>query len=462
MLNIYNTLSRRKEEFKPIHSGKISMYVCGITVYDLCHIGHGRTFVAFDVISRYLRYIGYKLNYVRNITDVDDKIIMKAYENRETVKQLTNRMIHKMHQDFEKLYILPPDNEPRVSDHIIDIIELIQKLINTNNAYISDNGDVMFDVSSNNNYGILSRQDLNQLKDGIRIKTTSHKHHPKDFVLWKISKKNELSWYSPWGNGRPGWHIECSAMNYKNFGSHLDIHGGGADLIFPHHENEIAQSTCAHNGPYVNYWMHSGMVAINHEKMSKSLKNFFTVYDVLQRYDSETIRYFLISSHYRKQLNYTENNLKQASIALEKLYIALRYTDINMESNIGEEFEFRFCMAMDDDFNTPVAISVMFDIVHEINRFKKNKNNLFVNYLASKLSKLGKILGILQQNPDDFLQKKIKYNDDKIIEIEYLVQLRDDMRAAKKWKEADRIRDKINELKVIVEDGLQKTTWRHK
>ncbi|QKO14816.1 Cysteine--tRNA ligase [Dickeya solani] len=327
MLKIFNTLSRQKEEFKPIHAGKIGMYVCGITVYDLCHIGHGRTFVAFDVVARYLRYLGYDVKYVRNITDVDDKIIKRATENGETITQLTDRMIGEMHTDFDALNIQRPDEEPRATHYIAEIIELVETLIARRHAYVAGNGDVMFSVDTASGYGALSRQDLDQLKAGARVEITEVKRNPMDFVLWKMSKAGEPSWPSPWGNGRPGWHIECSAMNCKQLGEHFDIHGGGSDLMFPHHENEIAQSTCAHGGEYVNYWMHTGMVMVDREKMSKSLNNFFTMRDVLMHYDAETIRYFLISGHYRSQLNYTEENLKQARASLERLYTALRGTD---------------------------------------------------------------------------------------------------------------------------------------
>ncbi|MFV8767858.1 cysteine--tRNA ligase, partial [Yersinia enterocolitica] len=370
MLKIFNTLSRQKEEFKPIHAGKIGMYVCGITIYDLCHIGHGRTFVAFDVVARYLRYLGYSLTYVRNVTDVDDKIIKRAIENNETCEQLTTRMLAEMHKDFDALNLQRPDLEPRATHHIPEIIELTERLIARNHAYVAANGDVMFSVESDPDYGVLSRQDLDQLQAGARVEVADVKRNPMDFVLWKMSKPGEPSWESPWGPGRPGWHIECSAMNGKQLGAHFDIHGGGSDLMFPHHENEIAQSTCAHDGPYVNYWMHSGMVMIDKEKMSKSLNNFFTIRDVLAYYDAETVRYFLMSGHYRSQLNYSEENLKQARASLERLYTALRGTDENATPAGGAEFEARFRAAMDDDFNTPEAYSVLFDIAREVNRLK--------------------------------------------------------------------------------------------
>lgn len=318
--------------------------MCGITVYDLCHIGHGRTFVAFDTIVRYLRHAGYDVNYIRNITDVDDKIIKRANENNETCDQLVDRMVAEMHRDFDAMNLMRPDSEPRATHHIKEIIEITQLLLDRGHAYVADNGDVMFDISSDPEYGLLSRQDLEQLQAGARVEVADVKRNPMDFVLWKMSKPGEPSWESPWGAGRPGWHIECSAMNSKQLGTHFDIHGGGSDLMFPHHENEIAQSTCAHDGPYVNYWMHSGMVMVDKEKMSKSLNNFFTIRDVLGYYDPETVRYFLLSAHYRSQLNYTEENLKQARTALERFYTALRGTDKDAAVVVNEEFANRFAM----------------------------------------------------------------------------------------------------------------------
>ncbi len=461
MLKIYNTLSRQKEEFKPIHAGEVGMYVCGITVYDLCHIGHGRTFVAFDVVSRYLRYSGYRLNYVRNITDIDDKIIKRANENGESIETLTNRMIGEMHNDFAALGILPPDQEPRATRHIAEIIELVERLIERGHAYVADNGDVMFDVPSDADYGALSRQDLEQLQAGARVEVAEVKRNPMDFVLWKMSKADEPAWPSPWGNGRPGWHIECSAMNCKQLGAHFDIHGGGSDLMFPHNENEIAQSTCAHDGPYVNYWMHSGMVMVDREKMSKSLGNFFTVRDVLKHYDAETVRYFLMSGHYRSQLNYGEENLNQARAALERLYTALRHTDRTVAAAGCDEFDARFRAAMDDDFNTPEAYSLLFDMAREVNRLK-GENNDAVNALAAKLRKIANVLGILQQDPEQFLQSGAQTNADEVAEIEYWVQARADARKEKNWVQADVARDKLNELGVIVQDGSQGSTWRRK
>ncbi|CNI41685.1 cysteine--tRNA ligase [Yersinia pekkanenii] len=461
MLKIFNTLSRQKEEFKPIHAGKIGMYVCGITIYDLCHIGHGRTFVAFDVIARYLRYLGYSLTYVRNVTDVDDKIIKRAIENNETCEQLTSRMLAEMHKDFDALNLKRPDLEPRATHHIREIIELTERLIARDHAYVASNGDVMFAVDSDPDYGVLSRQDLDQLQAGARVEVADVKRNPMDFVLWKMSKPGEPSWESPWGAGRPGWHIECSAMNGKQLGAHFDIHGGGSDLMFPHHENEIAQSTCAHDGPYVNYWMHSGMVMIDKEKMSKSLNNFFTIRDVLAYYDAETVRYFLMSGHYRSQLNYSEENLKQARASLERLYTALRGTDVDATPAGGAEFEARFRAAMDDDFNTPEAYSVLFDIAREVNRLKA-EDITAANGLAAELRKLAHVLGLLEQDPELFLQSGAQTDDDEVVKIEALIKQRNDARSRKDWALADSARDQLNELGIVLEDGPQGTTWRRK
>lgn len=461
MLKIFNTLTRQKEEFKPIHAGKVGMYVCGITVYDLCHIGHGRTFVAFDVVARYLRFLGYDVNYVRNITDIDDKIIKRAQENNESFVSLVDRMVVEMHKDFDALNILRPNSEPRATKHIPDIIEIVEQLLNRDHAYIAENGDVMFSVPSDADYGKLSRQDLDNLQAGARVDVVDAKRNPMDFVLWKMSKAGEPSWPSPWGAGRPGWHIECSAMNCKELGNHFDIHGGGADLIFPHHENELAQSSCAHDGEYVNTWMHSGMVMVDREKMSKSLGNFFTVRDVLKHYDAETIRYFLMSGHYRSQLNYSEDNLKQARASLDRLYTALRGMDPDAASQGGEAFEARFRQAMDDDFNTPEAYSVLFDMAREVNRLKVELPQAAAG-LAAALRQLAAVLGLLQQDPEQYLQSNVQASADDVAEIEALVKQRIEARAAKQWALADQARDRLTELGIILEDGAEGTIWRRK
>lgn len=460
MLKIYNTLTRQKEEFKPIHAGKVGMYVCGVTIYDLCHIGHGRTFVAFDVVTRYLRYLGYDLTFVRNITDVDDKIIKRAAENGETCDQLTERLIGEMHADFDALNMKRPDIEPRATQHITEIIELVQRLLDRGHAYVASNGDVMFSVDTFHDYGKLSRQDVEQLQAGARVDIDEAKRNPVDFVLWKMSKPGEPTWQSPWGAGRPGWHIECSAMNSKQLGEHFDIHGGGSDLMFPHHENEIAQSCCAHDTPYVNYWMHSGMVMIDREKMSKSLGNFFTIRDVLQHYDAESVRYFLMSGHYRSQLNYSEENLNQARTALERLYTALRGVDNAALPAGGEAFVARFRAAMDDDFNTPEAYSVLFDMARDINRLKTT-DMAAASALAAELRQLGDVLGLLQQDSELFLQGNTQAdNGNEVAEIEALIKQRNDARASKDWPAADAARNRLTEMGIVLEDGAQGTTWR--
>ncbi|AQS37048.1 cysteinyl-tRNA synthetase [Shewanella psychrophila] len=459
MLKLYNSLTRQKEEFKPLQPGKIGMYVCGITIYDLCHIGHGRTFVSFDMIVRYLRYSGYEVNFQRNITDVDDKIIKRAAENNESCESLTERLIGEMHKDFDALNMKRPDFEPRATLHMPEIIDMVEKLIEKEHAYVSDNGDVLFSVSSFPEYGRLSGQNLEQLQAGARVEVEDTKRDPMDFVLWKMSKPGEPTWESPWGAGRPGWHIECSAMNSKHLGQHFDIHGGGSDLQFPHHENEIAQSCCAHDTPYVNYWMHTGMVMIDKEKMSKSLNNFFTIRDVLKHYDAATIRYFLLSGHYRSQLNYSEDNLKQAKSALERLYTSLKGLDLTVDAAGSEEFVAKFNSAMDDDFNTPEAYSVLFEMVREINRLK-GSDIAQASALGVKLRELAEVLGLLEQDVDVFF--KGEGSDDEVAQIEALIVERNRARAEKDWPAADVARDGLNVLGVILEDGPSGTTWRKK
>ncbi|WGE81776.1 cysteine--tRNA ligase [Actinobacillus equuli subsp. haemolyticus] len=457
MLKIYNTLKREKEEFKPINPNQVGMYVCGVTVYDLCHFGHGRTFVSFDVIARYLRYLGYNLRYVRNITDVDDKIIKRALENNETCDQLVDRMIAEMHKDFDDLNILRPDVEPRATKHIPEIVAMVEKLIANGHAYVAADGDVMFDVESFKKYGALSRQNLEQLQAGARVEIKSVKKNPMDFVLWKMSKAGEPSWQSPWGNGRPGWHIECSAMNSKELGEHFDIHGGGSDLMFPHHENEIAQSCCAHGGDYVNYWLHTGMLTIDDEKMSKSLGNFFTIRTMLEKYESETLRYFFLTAHYRSLLNYSLDNLDLARSALERLYTSLRGCDLSVEVAGGEQYVEAFKAAMDDDFNTPGALAVLFEIAREVNKLK-TEDMAKANGLAVRLKELAGVLGLLYQDPEAFLQGDA--NNDEVAEIEALIKQRNEAKAAKNWAVADEVRDKLKAMNIVLEDTPNGTTWR--
>ncbi|MCL1093216.1 cysteine--tRNA ligase [Shewanella kaireitica] len=459
MLKLYNTLTRQKEQFVPIQPGKIGMYVCGVTIYDLCHIGHGRTFVSFDMIVRYLRYSGYDVNFQRNITDVDDKIIKRANENNESCDSLTERLIGEMHRDFDSLNMARPDFEPRATLHMPEIIEMVEKLIAREHAYVASNGDVLFSVSSFPEYGRLSGQNLEQLQAGARVEVEDTKRDPMDFVLWKMSKPGEPTWESPWGPGRPGWHIECSAMNSKHLGNHFDIHGGGSDLQFPHHENEIAQSCCAHDTKYVNYWMHTGMVMVDKEKMSKSLNNFFTIRDVLNHYDAATVRYFLLSGHYRSQLNYSEENLKQAKSGLERIYTALKDLDLTVAVAPAEEFVAQFKRAMDDDFNTPEAYSVLFEMVREINRLKLTDMTQ-ASALGVALKELADVLGILGQDVDTFF--KGEGSDDEVAEIEALIAERNRARTEKDWPAADVARDGLNALGVILEDGPEGTTWRKK
>ena len=453
MLKIYNSLTRTKQEFKPITPGKIGMYVCGVTVYDLCHIGHARTFVNFDVIVRYLRYAGYEVKYVRNITDIDDKIIKRANERGISAHDLAEQFIVEMHKDFDALNIKRPDIEPKATDNITEIVNFVQKLIDNQHAYVAENGDVLFDINSFKEYGKLSGQKLDELQAGARIEVEKTKHNPLDFVLWKMSKPGEPSWESPWGAGRPGWHIECSAMNNKYLGKEFDIHGGGSDLIFPHHENEIAQSCCANKTPYVHYWMHSGMVMINEEKMSKSLNNFFTIRDVLETYDAETIRFFLLSGQYRSPLNYSQENLDKARAALNRLYTTLRDTQAVEPVSTEDEYTAKFKEYMDDDFNTPGAISVLFDLAKQINK----ESGETAQKLAGRLKQLASVLGILEQDPNKFLTTGAK--DDDVEQIEALIKQRNEARKQKNWALADEARDKLKQMHIELEDGPQGTVW---
>ncbi|KJZ00746.1 cysteine--tRNA ligase [Pseudoalteromonas ruthenica] len=457
MLQIYNTLSRQKERFTPLNENKVDMYVCGITIYDYCHVGHARTYVSFDVMNRYLRYLGYDVTYVRNITDVDDKIITRANENNEPINALTERMTAAMHEDFRALNILDADIEPTVTGHMDDIIAMIERLIDKEHAYVAGSGDVLFDVSTFKEYGKLSQQDLEMLQAGARVDVAAGKDDPLDFVLWKKAKAGEPSWSSPWGEGRPGWHIECSAMSSKHLGEYFDIHGGGSDLQFPHHENEIAQSCCANNGRYVKTWIHTGMVQVNKEKMSKSLGNFFTVREVLKAYDRETVRYFLINGHYRSQLNYSQENLEQARSSLERLYTALRDVQPVAVELDGHPLVARFEQAMNDDFNTPEALPVLFELAKEVNRLK-GQDEQGAGEHAYILIKLAEVLGIAQQDPAAFLQGE--QDDDETQKIEALIAKRNQARADKDWAEADAARDALTAMGVVLEDSAGKTTWR--
>ncbi|WP_010606746.1 cysteine--tRNA ligase [Pseudoalteromonas maricaloris] len=457
MLQIFNTLTRQKAPFKPLKEGKVDMYVCGITIYDFCHVGHARTYVSFDVMNRYLRYLGYDVTYVRNITDVDDKIIKRAAENKESINDLTVRMTKAMHEDFTALNMLPADIEPTVTGHMDEIIEMIVRLIEKGHAYVAKDGDVLFDVSTFEQYGQLSQQDLEMLQAGARVEVAQDKDDPLDFVLWKKAKAGEPAWQSPWGEGRPGWHIECSAMSSKHLGEFFDIHGGGSDLQFPHHENEIAQSCCANNGRYVNTWIHTGMVQVNKEKMSKSLGNFFTVREVLKAFDRETVRYFLINGHYRSQLNYSQENLEQARSSLERIYTALRGVELVEVELKGNAYVERFETAMNDDFNTPEALPVIFELSKEVNRLKDSDAKAAGEH-AFILVKLAEVLGIAQQDPESFLQGE--QDDDEVAQIEALIEKRRSARENKDWAAADEARDALTALGVVLEDSAGKTTWR--
>lgn len=463
MLKIYNTLTRSKEDFVPIVPNHIGMYVCGVTIYDLCHIGHARTFVCFDVIVRYLRYRGYEVKYVRNITDIDDKIIRRANENGESIGELTDRMAKCMHEDFDALNIIRPDIEPKATEHIDDIIGIVKMLVEQGHAYVADNGDVMFSIDSYPEYGRLSKQNLEKLQAGARVGVEDSKKNPLDFVLWKKSKPGEPMWDSPWGQGRPGWHIECSAMNHRYLGTNFDIHGGGSDLMFPHHENEIAQSCCAFHDRYVNTWIHSGMVMINKEKMSKSLGNFFTIRDVLKEYDGETVRFFLMSGQYRSALNYSQENLDLARTGLTRLYTSLADVPaVDYREEYGTSFVERFKTAMDDDFNTPEAYSVLFDLAREINRLKASDIDEAAK-LASVLRKLGYVMGILQQNPEAYLKAgKTEQDDAEVARIEALIEERKNAKKNKDWAKADAVRNELQGMGIIIEDGPNGTTWRRK
>lgn len=454
MLKIYNTLTKQKEIFTPITPGKIKLYVCGMTVYDYCHIGHARgTFITFDMVVRYLRYRGYQVDFVRNITDIDDKIIVRANDNKESITELTERFITAMHEDERALGTLSPDHEPRATGTITQMIEIIQTLIDKGYAYIGENGDVYYQVSKFKEYGKLSHQDIEQLRSGARIAVETAKHDPLDFVLWKIAKAGEPSWESPWGAGRPGWHIECSAMSKNLLGENFDIHAGGLDLQFPHHENEIAQSEAANGCQFANYWMHAGLLQINNEKMSKSLNNFFTIREVLEKHHPEILRYFMLASHYRSPVNYTNDNLANARVSMDRFYAALRELP-EVQAIENSDYEQRFIEAMDDDFNTPIALAVLFDLVRDINKTRETELQKAAE-LAAILKKLANILGLLKCNPEEFLQSGFNAN-----EVENLIAQRIKARSEKNWAESDRIRDQLNAMGIAIEDSAQGTTWR--
>ena len=458
MLKLYNTLTKQKDVFKPIEPGKVKMYVCGMTVYDLCHVGHARVMVVFDVVTRYLRASGYDVTYIRNITDIDDKIIKRAMENGESIQTLTDRYIDEMHADADALGVLRPDLEPRATEAVDAMQKMVQTLIDKGLAYVADNGDVYYDVSEFEGYGKLSGRHIDDLRAGERVAVNEAKTDPLDFVLWKAAKPEEPSWDSPWGPGRPGWHIECSAMSADTLGHHFDIHGGGQDLQFPHHENEIAQSEGAHGCQYVNYWMHNGFVRIDDEKMSKSLGNFFTVREVLAKYPAEAVRYFILMSHYRSPLNYAEDQLEQAKTALTRFYHSLR--DVTPQKVIWREdaeFASRFAEAMDDDFNTALALSVLADVRQALNKAREENDEQKSAYLAGLLLAFGEVLGLFQQSAEAFLTGG---QQDETGKIEQLIAERNAARAAKDWGRADQVRDELTAMGIVLEDAAGKTSWR--
>ncbi len=460
MLTIYNSLSNKKETFAPIIPGQVRMYVCGMTVYDYCHIGHARVLVVFDVVYRFLKHLGYEVTYVRNITDIDDKIINRAHENGEEYFHLTGRFIKAMHEDADALGVLRPDMEPCATETIEPILEMIEKLEQQDYAYRADNGDVYFSVAKFDDYGKLSGKKIDELRAGERVDVDEGKRDPLDFVLWKSAKPGEPKWPSKYGDGRPGWHIECSAMSNSLLGKHFDIHGGGHDLQFPHHENEIAQSESCNGEKFVNYWMHNGFVQVNEEKMSKSLGNFFVLREVLETYRAEEIRYFIVSSHYRSQLNYSEDQLNNARAALQRFYAALQDTR-SVEFPENSEYQQRFEQALCDDFNTVSAIAVLFDLVREINRVK-SANSDEQHRLASLLRYLGGIIGLLQADADEYLKSTPGQVGSGLSDsaIDELVEQRLQARAAKDWADADRIRDELSAAGIVIEDGAQGTRWR--
>ncbi|MCO6426538.1 cysteine--tRNA ligase [Nitrosomonas communis] len=456
MLKIYNTLIRKKQNFIPLIPGEVRMYVCGMTVYDFCHLGHARVLVVFDTVVRWLKELGFKVTYVRNITDIDDKIIKRAQENGESIDALTKRFIEAMHQDAAMLGATQPTHEPRATQCVDNMIAMIHTLVQKGFAYVAANGDVFYAVHRFPDYGKLSGKSLEDLRAGERVEIDLNKRDPLDFVLWKSAKPAEPCWDSPWGKGRPGWHIECSAMSERYLGEHFDIHGGGQDLQFPHHENEIAQSEGAHDHPYVNYWMHNGFVRVDNEKMSKSLGNFFTVREVLTRYQAEVVRFFILRAHYRSPLNYSDEHLNDARNALDRLYIALKEYEIPTAAiDWKDPYAERFMAAMNDDFNTPEAIAVLFDLAAELNRTGNAQ-------LAASLKVLGGILGLLQQNPQTYLQ--YNFSTERSLfsqeEIERMIQQRLEARKKRDFARADMIRKQLAEAGIILEDGAQGTTWR--
>ncbi len=455
MLKIHNSLAREKQDFVPIEPGKVRMYVCGMTVYDYCHLGHARVLVVFDMVVRWLSASGFDVTYVRNITDIDDKIIRRAAENGESIRALTDRFIASMHEDAAALGVARPTHEPRATEYVGQMLDMIGRLERNGYAYVAANRDVCYSVRKFPGYGRLSGKSLEDLRAGERVDVVEGKQDPLDFVLWKHAKEDEgeeVRWNSPWGGGRPGWHIECSAMGCDLLGEHFDIHGGGQDLQFPHHENEIAQSEGASGRTFVNFWMHNGFVRVDDEKMSKSLGNFFTIRDVLGRYDAEVVRFFILRAHYRSPLNYSDAHLDDARQALSRLYTALKGAEGQADVDWEEAHARRFSEAMDDDFGTPEAVAVLFDLANELNRTREMR-------LAAQLKGLGAILGLLQRDPVEFLQagRTDGLGPDT---IETRIAERAAAKKARNFAEADRIRDELKDAGIVLEDSPSGTTWR--
>lgn len=456
MLKLYDTLRKQKIIFEPRFKKQVGLYVCGITAYDYCHVGNARVFIVFDVLIRYLRWLGYAVNYTRNITDIDDKIIQRAQAENKNFQVIADYFSVAFQVDMQALNVLLPTHEPRATDYITQMILAIQALIDIGYAYVGEDKHVYYQVGKFKAYGQLSKQNLVALHAGARVAVATAKQDPADFVLWKLAKSNEPSWDSPWGQGRPGWHIECSTLATQCLKQHFDIHGGGLDLIFPHHENEIAQAEAGQSCKFMNYWLHVGFVTINKEKMSKSAGNFFTVREVCAKYSPEVVRYFILASHYRRSLQYSEENLQQASAALDRLYTALRAIVLPPQPlSLVAYYETRFRVAMDDDLNTPAALAVLFELAHEINKLREVDLSQ-AQQLASTLYQLGGLLGLLSQDPIIFLQG----NRVLVQQIETLVIEREQMRAKKNWVAADQLRLDLENLGVIIEDTMQGTTWR--
>ncbi len=466
-LKIYNTLSRKKEKFVPLNEGEVKMYVCGVTVYDRCHVGHARALFTFDVVLRYLRFLGYKTTFVRNFTDLDDKIIQRARAEGSEPEVIAEKYIQEFNADSTALGLISPDQEPRATDHVPEMIDLIHQLVEKGLAYRID-GDVFFSVDRFAPYGKLSGRKLEELQAGVRVEVDERKKHPMDFALWKQSKEGEPSWKSPWGEGRPGWHIECSAMSVKYLGQPFDIHGGGADLVFPHHENEIAQSEGASDLMFSRYWMHNGFVNINQEKMSKSLGNIYTIQEVLDRFDAASLRHYILASHYRSPLDFSDQGLEEAEKGMDRIYDTVhrlnQLTSPDGERTVEEGILGEFRKEMDDDFNTPRALALLFDEIRSLNRLLDKSEITGLTIRRESLKRMGEVLGLIQKSPETFWDgKKERWLHSHGLtaqEIEEKIRLRNLARSEKRWDEADRIRNELNEQGIALEDTLGGTLWK--